>query len=649
MNAMIDHRGPDDEGYLLAGESGVQAWLGDDSADGHGAPTAGTLRHIAEASATEARLGFGHRRLSIIDLSQLGHQPMSYAEGRYWITYNGEVYNYREIRVELEELGHQFLSGSDTEVVLASYAEWGVDCLHRFNGMWAFAIFDCLEQTVFIARDRFGVKPLYYWVSPAGMIALGSEIKQFTVLSEWQAVANAQRSYDFLVWSLLDHTEETLFQNVFQLEPGHGALLRLQDLDSSLTNGRIRSQAWYQLQPAPFMGDFSLATSRFRDLFADSVALRLRSDVAIGSCLSGGLDSSSIVSLVNRQLKVQGIDGRQKTFSACADVERFDERRWIEQVVADTGVEAHMVTPDVAAMFDDLERLTWHQDEPFGSSSIFAQWSVFGLAAGAGVRVMLDGQGADEQLAGYHSFFAPRLATLLRQFRWGTLLQELSAMGRLHGYPSSRGLMYLGKGLLPESIKDFLRARLGFAHASPSWINLDALGADGVNPFDQIGAEKSASIGELSAKMLTTSNLRMLLHWEDRNSMAHSIESRIPFLDYRLVEFVLGLPDEFKLSGGVTKRVLRAAMQGILVDPVRNRMDKLGFVTPEDVWVREQAPGRFREWLIRAVEASQGVIRPEAVAMLDGMIEGRTPYNHAIWRMISYGAWIEQFGVKKCP
>lgn len=528
MTTLIRHRGPDDEGYLLYGEAGAQSWWGDDSAADPGlSPAASERRHIAEAPVIGARLGFGHRRLSIIDISPLGHQPMSYAQARFWITYNGEVYNYREIRAELEQLGHRFISGSDTEVVLASYSQWGANCLQRFNGMWAFAIFDRQEQTVFIARDRFGVKPLYYWIAPSGTIALGSEIKQFTALPGWQPVANAQRSYDFLAWSLLDHTEETLFKDVFQLEPGSSALLDLRDLRSGLSNGRIRSQSWYQLKPTPFEGDFTYATDRFRVLIADSVNLRLRSDVAVGSCLSGGLDSSSIVSLVNRQLQAQGVKGRQKTFSACADVDRFDESRWINQVVADTGVEAHRVTPSVATMFDDLKQLTWHQDEPFGSSSIFAQWNVFGLAAGNGVRVMLDGQGADEQLAGYHSFFAPRLASLFRQFRWLELARELTALGRLHGYPPTRGLMYLGKGLLPESIKDFLRARLGFAHASPAWIDRQALGVDATNPFDQIGAEQCNSIRSLSAKMLTASNLRMLLHWEDRNSMAHGIESRV--------------------------------------------------------------------------------------------------------------------------
>jgi asparagine synthase (glutamine-hydrolysing) len=653
MTDLIRHRGPDDEGFVLFQTLSAMPRVcgGQDTPDGaYQAATVYALKEkLSSLGAYPVTLALGHRRLSIVDLSPMGHQPMSSADGRYWIVYNGEVYNHVELRAELDARGYQFVSHSDTEVIIAAYREWGKECLARFNGMFAFLIYDRAQRKLFVARDRFGVKPLYYRVSGNGF-AFASEIKQFTVLPDWRAQMNGQRVYDFLNWGITDHTDETLFAGVFQLRGGQALELDLQ----AITDGRVQYAAggklpvysWYQLKPQPFVGTMEDASAQFRNKLIDAVKLHLRADVPVGSCLSGGLDSSSIVCIVNQLLREEDAHGLQKTFSACSDVGKFDERKWIDVVVDATGVEGHYVYPALSGLFDEVPAITWHQDEPFGSTSIYAQWSVFRLAAEQKVKVMLDGQGADEQLAGYHVFFGPYLATVFRSLHWLDLINEASAMRRLHGYSYTTALAYLANFTLPEFIKDPLRRATGRAGAQPAWLNFEQLNCVAVNPFQAAGAAEAETVQRLSIAQLTASNLQMLLHWEDRDSMGHSIESRVPFLDYRLVEFVLGLPDEYKLSDGVTKRVLRQGMSGILPDAIRDRMDKLGFVTPEETWLRETASELFREKLQHAIEASGGILRKdEASKMLEDMISGSLRFSYLPWRMISFGEWVKQFAV----
>jgi len=297
-------------------------------------------------------------------------------------------------------------------------------------------------------------------------------------------------------------------------------------------------------------------------------------------------------------------------------------------------------------LFDVYEKITWHQDEPFGSTSIFAQWKVFELAAQSGVKVMLDGQGADEQLAGYHTFFAPYLASLFKQGKWISLWREVQAIKRVHGYSELTAVKYLANMLLPEPIRQTLRRIGGKASANPEWLNMSGMKTHPEDPFAKLGG-KTDSLNAYSRSQLTATNLQMLLHWEDRDSMAHSIESRVPFLDYRLVEYVLGLPDQHKLGGGVTKLVLRESMKGVLPERVRMRMDKLGFVTPEEVWLREEASDKFRAAVVVAITASQGVINDKALTLFDDIVAGAKPFSFVIWRIVSFGMWVKQFNVSR--
>jgi len=434
MNDLIKHRGPDGEGYVfISSNSQVIAGGNDTSEEILRSELNYTPNNRSDKldQVEDAIVALGHRRLAIVDLTPTGHQPMSYLKGRYWITYNGEVYNYLEIREELKTKGYPFISQSDTEVILAAYDCWGKDCLHRFNGMFAFVLIDIVANEIFIARDRFGVKPLYYWVSPEGFIAFASEIKQFTVLPGWVAKMKGQRVYDYLSRGLSDHTDETMFEGVYQLRGGEAIFENIKELQSLVKAnliGKLPKYLWYELKPKDFDDSYDQAVLHFKELLTDAVRIRLRADVPVGSCLSGGLDSSSIVCLANMIIKQNINQVRQKTFSACAKDKRFDEREYIDEVVKHTGVKSHYVYPDVVGMFNELSKITWHQDEPFGSSSIYAQWEVFKLAAGNDVKVMLDGQGGDEQLAGYSSFINPFLLGLLLSMKFSTLFSETKVM-----------------------------------------------------------------------------------------------------------------------------------------------------------------------------------------------------------------------------
>lgn len=652
MADRLRHRGPDDEGFLLVQpqDSAPVPYGGPDTVRNRDRGDISYLpkKDIRQCSAMPVTVAFGHRRLSIVDLSVLGHQPMCTQDGRYWIVYNGEIYNHAELREQLEKLGHRFISATDTEILLAAYAEWGPDCLDFLKGMWGLAIYDTERNEIFLARDRFGIKPLYYWVAPNGAFCFASEIKAFTAFPGWDASVNPQRAYDFLAWGIIDHTDETLFSNVYQLRPGHCMKFGVGKFEADRT-GRLANRKWYALRARQFDGTFEDAAASFKKFFTESVQMHLRADVPVGSCLSGGLDSSSIVCLVNQLLRLQDNAPPQMSFSACAREKRFDEREWIDKVVNATGVDAHYVYPQLADLFEEASSITWHQDEPFGSTSIFAQWCVLRLAAKTGVKVILDGQGADELLAGYHNFFGPKFATLLKSGRWLSLFREMAGTRRTHDYSGLRLAMLLGDALLPEIVRQPLRAHYGKSTARPKWLNMEQLGAvpmDPAIPAGNTGKTDHASVRAVSMAQLTASNLQMLLHWEDRNSMAHSLEARVPYLDHEFVEFALGLPDEFKLSAGITKRVQRAAMTEVIPSQIRDRMDKVGFTTPEEIWLREQGSALFKDRLQRAVESSGGILNAECNQVLADMTAGIRPFSSAVWRMISFGEWMETFSLK---
>jgi asparagine synthase (glutamine-hydrolysing) len=532
-------------------------------------------------------LVFGHRRLAIIDLSETGIQPMSNESGSLWITYNGEIYNYLELREELIHNGYRFLSQSDTEVVLYAYQEWGTNCVNHFNGMWSFSIADFKERILFCSRDRMGIKHFYYFIDQYHFV-FTSEIKQLLEFPFILKKINESAVYGYLAYEAVEQSEETFFIGINRLLQGQNLVF---NLDTHILAKQYYYQPIIQLNQSITSNE---AAEEFRRLLTDSVKLHLRSDVEVGSCLSGGLDSSSIVCLMQRRLQEQGQIGIQHTFSSHFEEKEANELEYIEEVIRFTHVQAHLTNPTPEEFIHDLERLVWHQDEPFGSTSIFAQWSVFKLVHGYGIKVMLDGQGADEMLAGYiglaHSYFKELLATR-RLFRF---IVEVFSYKRLHGMPWSTifpGLSSIWTNITGK-IPGLFNAKTQVGILSAADLMQPSIARKYQDQSHFISDQQLKPFGNhdhlqnLLYQLTFHGNLQSLLKYEDRNSMAFSVEARVPFLDYRLVEFIFSLPSEFKIKEGYTKRVLRNGMENIIPEKIRWRVGKLGFATPEALWQR---------------------------------------------------------------
>ncbi len=601
MCDVIRHRGPDDEGQWIAGN-----------------------------------IGFGHRRLSIIDLSPAGHQPMSNEDQTIWITYNGEVYNYIELRPELEAKGYRFKSHTDTEVIIHAYEEYGEECLNKFNGMFAFGIWDSRQNKLFCARDRFGIKPFYYYLD-AKMFAFASEIKALLENKRIGEKTNNQIICDYLVYGYLDHTPETFFDGIRQLPPAHYLVIK---------DGTVSIKRYWDINPdeepqinTDNVADDAKNVQRFYELFEDSIRLRLRSDVPVGTCLSGGLDSSSIVCVVNNLLMGQ-LTPIQKTFSSCFEDKTYDEREFIQEVINKTGVEANFIFPDGNKLFDIIPNVIWHQDEPFGSTSIFAQWHVMQLAREKGVIVLLDGQGADESLAGYHPYYRYYFSDLIRTLQFKKLIEELNLYFKYHSYSKLDTFLMMIRPLFPYNLVTSLKSILKIKTAS--WINTDF--AETYQRKIVFAERYKGCLKNRLYQDITKTSLPALLRYEDRNSMAHSVEARVPFLDYRLVEFVFSLPSSQKIRNGMTKILLRNATKGILPEKVRMRMDKMGFVTPGDVWFRTVARDKILEIVNSDRFRDRGYFNvAEINREFDAHCRGEKNLHFTIWRWINIELWHQKF------
>lgn len=508
-------------------------------------------------------IGFGSRRLAILDVSELGNQPMESADGAYCLTFNGEIYNYKEIRRELAKSGHRFRTGTDTEVILHAYQEWGEECLHRFNGMWSFALWDRANQKLFCARDRFGIKPFYYALAN-GRFYFGSEIKQILQASGLARVANSDTVFSFLEFGIVDHTASTFFEGVRQLPGGHCLALKISDPLALV----VRRYWELQIQPEVEMSQEE-AIEEFRARFDEAVRLRLRSDVPVGFSLSGGLDSSAIVC----QAKKIAPATQFQAFSACFDDVTLDESDYIAIILAATGSQGHRTFPQAETFWDTIAKILFHQDEPLGSTGAFAQWCVMADASAHGIPVVLGGQGGDEILCGYQKYRYFYLWHLLRhgnpRFFRETML---SARNGTRSYWTFGSAMRY----FPSAIRR--RYSLTERLCTPEFRNeCRTL---------QSGLGATASVAERQKADLTYVSIPAMLHSEDRNSMAHSVESRLPFLDYKLAEFAVNCPASMKMHDGWSKWILRIALEGTLPEKVRLRKTKLGFSTPEPRWMR---------------------------------------------------------------
>lgn len=601
---LVSHRGPDGRGVILG--CGPQL--------------------LAHESYELADWGLGHVRLAIIDTSTAGAQPMCTAAGDAWISYNGEVYNYVELRRELEDGGHLFRGSSDTEVILAAYRQWGRSCVTRFNGMFAFVIVDLARKLVFVARDRLGVKPLYLWPG-AGKIAIVSEPKQLLAFPEFKPKAHRQQVMDFLIDGVLGHEPDLcFFEGVCQMPPAHTLTWELGKMPAFghaerywNPETKIRRITWNE------------AVEETAALFRDAVRLRLRSDVPVGSCMSGGTDSSSIVGVATRELGCQ-----MNTFSSCFDDQRFDEQYYMDAVNKHCGTHPFKVFPSLEGFLTEMDTLAYHQDEPVGGVA-YPQWTIMRAARKAGVPVLLDGQGGDELLCGYNKFAFFYLRQLLAGRSYARALSHCVSL-MIHG--DERLLEWnLGHRYLPS----WLRKRQDHILVGlfrPEWQELVR------KPWSekmrgQVGVRKHQLAD------LTTWSLPGLLRYEDRNSMAHSVETRLPFLDYRLVEQCLTLPEEFFFRNGRTKRFLVEAMGDHLPDEVVNRRTKMGFESPESVWMRGLV-GETLEYRVRRSKRLLEILNTESAAKhFVAYRNGGVPIGHdGLFRIAGLALWLDSFEVE---
>ncbi len=629
MSRLLKHRGPDDEGIVLIDPAGGRSLtLGgpDTPADVYASP----LPYAPGKSAGAARdarfsLALLHRRLSIVDLSPGGHQPMCDAAGRLWITYNGEVYNYVELRTELEALGERFVSSSDTEVMLAAYRRFGSDCLHRFNGMFAFALWDGERRELFCARDRFGVKPFYYQFD-GRRFAFASEPRALVLTQPGRIVPRHSAVRDLIALDWVDHEAHTFFEGLMSLPAGHCL---------TVSERGLEVRRWWSLDPRRRAhGDAREWTAEFERLFTDAVRLRLRADVEVGSCLSGGLDSSAVVTTA------AGLATRPLHAFSCAYDEgpAFDERPFSQLTVEASGAVPHIVVPDGADFWAAFDRLHDQQGEPTAGPGLYSQWKVMELAHAAGLKVLLDGQGGDETLAGYFRYLPVRLRDLL-------------AAGDLAGFVALWGPVVARLGLsvtlaltfepwFPRGLVARLRRRFGQGKDRVLTRALrDLPRPDLPRPPREwdTGLQRQLAFDTLQRL------LPSLLRYEDRNSMAFSIETRLPFLDYRLVEFVFSLPDEQRLDGATTKAILRRALAGRIPRPVLERRDKMGFETPTDRWLRARFAPEVRRRLLSPGPLHQWIDPGVLAAELDEYLAGRRVIGLQIWRWLALESWARRY------
>jgi len=640
MSEVLQHRGPDDEGFLVFRGGTAVPLSGDDTPSAvleyRGTGSAPQL-HVSTNEKFDGQCwSIGHRRLSILDLSPAGHQPMAGDRGRLWIAFNGEVYNFVELREELESSGARFVTSTDTEVLLAAYARWGTNCLERLRGMWALAIVDAASGELVLARDAYGIKPLYL-CSGAGWMAFASEIKAFTVLDGWSAKARLDGIADYLLYEQSDHREESLFEGVRQLPPG--CLMRLPLRGDPAQQSAYRPERWYGLAQA--VASRRGADADIGSILGESVSLHLRADVPVGSCLSGGIDSSSIVALAAQRIRHFGSSRSLMTITASAEDSRIDETRYAALAADAAGASFNIVSPSADRLLVDLEALIWHQDEPFVSSSIFVQWCVFRKARELGLTVMLDGQGADEAFGGYRGFVGAFLAEELRHGGVGTWIRRMLEVRLGTALPFHRLLAYTVAYSSPR-LRRLLGLIDGRSFAQRAWL-APGFRKIAVSRPDPRRAGDWSSVASMSIDMVERSNLPMLLRWEDRNSMAFSIEARVPFVDRKVIEAAIATPTGAKLECGVQKQVLRTAMRGLVPDQILDRKDKLGFLGSEELWMVHTHRPQFRALLQQAVDGLPGILSPSIVCDFDAVCEGRKRFDYRFWRAICLDRWRRRF------
>jgi asparagine synthase (glutamine-hydrolysing) len=603
----------------------------------------GTLGHRGpdgEAVHVDGPAGLGHRRLSIIDLSDAGRQPMSTPDGRFWIVLNGEIYNYRELRVELEARGCRFRSQTDTEVLLHLFAEDGPEALRKLIGMFAFAVWDAREKRLFAARDHFGVKPFYY-TAAGGAFAFASEIKALVGTGGLRAELDRTGLADYVTFQFA-LGEKTLFRGVRKLLPGHYLTVEAgrepvvrRYWDVSFEVDTHHTETYFQ--------------QRLRELLDDSIRLQLRADVPVGAHLSGGLDSTTVTCLA-----AQAGASPLHTFSGgFADGPAFDETRYARLAAERVGTVHHEVFPGAADFVALMPKLAYAMDEPAAGPGLFPQYAVSKLAAGH-VKVVLGGQGGDEIFGGYTRYLVAYLEACIRGGIEGTQEDHryivtfesiLPNLAQLRGYePMMR--QFMAEGLFDSQERRYFRLvdrsadMLGPLDPA-AWREMTT----GYQPYEAFHAAFDAPECHSLINKMTRFDLKTLLpallHVEDRTSMSVSLESRVPLLDHRIVELVASMPPMVKFKGGRSKHVFREVVAGLVPDEIYQRQDKMGFPVPLNRWYREEpVRGFVRDVLLGRAARERGLVRPGGV---EAMLDGERDYGRGLWGLLNVELWARTF------
>lgn len=580
MVEVIRHRGPDSEGFFF-----------------------------------DENLAFGHARLAIIDLTEEGNQPMEYGD-RYVIIHNGEIYNYIELREELSQLGYSFRSRTDTEVIPASFNEWVVDSFPKFNGMWAFALYDRIDRKIYFSRDRFGIKPFYYYFD-GDVFIFASEIKAILKVIDRVKVNLKTLSY-YLITRYEDHDDETFFEGIKKLPQSSYAIL-------DLRSGKFEIHKYYSLKHNHSLEDADdrELVNKFLWLIQDSIRLRLRSDVKVGSCLSGGLDSSTVATFASRLYRTQTGGDKFSAITAVSEDPAVDESGYARLIVEKEDLNWILTKP----MYSDFEKLieevVYTLEEPFGGMSIFMSYFVMKASRENSVTVLLDGQGGDETLLGYERYYIPYLKELpvFKKLREVPLVVSHSRLslkdivsyyGYFGNFEFRKKVMWRRSRFLKKEMFDYIN-------------------------WDELRYFSELSLKEVQIMEITKYQLPHLLKYEDRTSMRHSIETRLPYLDYRFVEFAVSLPEKLKINKGFTKYILRSAMDGIMPKEITWRTDKFGFEAPIGIWLKNH-----NEKIKREIG--------ESAILTDIIHKNKIDFNklsaQTVWQLYNITVWERVYNVQ---
>lgn len=644
MNAAQRHRGPDDEGYLLANNQLSIAAAGNDTPD---SVLNNSISYLPNQNINDIsgnyHIGLGHRRLSILDLSSAGHQPMS-IDSNIWIVFNGEIYNYIELKEQLIKLGYSFQTATDTEVILNSYKEWGENCVDHFNGMWSFIIYDKNLNTIWGSRDISGVKPLYYF-NDTNYFAFASEQIALLKLSFIKKEINTSAVFDLFAFNEIEKEPESFFKNIIELPPAHSFALNLNE---------NKLEIWKHYSPKvnynyePFNNTKSLHYSNeIEEKLFNSIKLRLRSDVPVGSCLSGGIDSSSIVCITNELLKKTNTQDRtQKVFTTSFKNKAYDESHWAKIIANHTGANWFQTFPTKDNLLNDIEELVKCQNIPLISTRTYAQFRVMQLIKENNIKVVLDGQGGDELFGGYHHHYYPYWRGLINNGKYNSFINEFN---------HTKTIPNLKTHFLKSFIKETFTNKIPLGlkpnihrikYRELNYLNKDFLNENNIRyETEKKHKNRSASLNNILEFDFFSGPLKYLLRCEDRCSMHFSIESRTPFSDDReLIDYLFTIPSSYKIHNGISKHLLRSSMENHLPESIRNRQDKMGFTTPNNYWIRElrnEFKGYFENDTTGIIDKNQILNNYDNFFNPENSEE-----NFRIFKFISFVIWLKIFEMK---